>query len=157
MVGLALGANSAQAIWGLPGYTSLGIHREIKRLFGSDVVHNIIAARTTQGYEEFQTSTPEERDAILANWQTYSIEYLQARQQYTDDVPINEARRSSTDLEGFLQLQRSKISQGKRLFEEREGRFRESLSRHTSQAQVYSNYMRHRRTRSDARDDTADA
>lgn len=63
-------------IWGLPGYTAKGIYAEVAKLFGSSVQNYIIAARVAQGYEEWKSSTPEERAQIVSAWKD---DKLQAR------------------------------------------------------------------------------
>lgn len=56
------------AIWGVPGYTSKGIYREIQKQFGPSVEGYIIASRTAQGYAELGESSPEERAALVSDW-----------------------------------------------------------------------------------------
>lgn len=56
------------AIMGLPGYTSMGIYREICKHFGPSVEGYVVASRTAQGYAEMLESTPEERTALAADW-----------------------------------------------------------------------------------------
>lgn len=56
------------AIWGLPGYTMMGIHKEVRRMHGSSVQNYIISARTAQGHEQWTHSTDEERLHIINNW-----------------------------------------------------------------------------------------
>lgn len=57
------------AIFGIPGYTMKGIHRELQKQFGSSVQDYIIAARTAQGYDEWQQTSPEERKDVVQRWQ----------------------------------------------------------------------------------------
>jgi len=56
------------AIWGIPGYTSRGIYKELQKRFGPSVENYIIAARTAQGYEDVKHSTPAQREAIISDW-----------------------------------------------------------------------------------------
>jgi hypothetical protein len=56
------------AIWGIPGYTSRGIYKELRKLYGSSVQGYIIAARTAQGYEDFKNATDSERLDIISSW-----------------------------------------------------------------------------------------
>jgi UDP:flavonoid glycosyltransferase YjiC (YdhE family) len=56
------------AIFGIPGYTMKGVYKEMQKQFGSSVQNYIIAARTAQGYDEWQASTPEERARIVQRW-----------------------------------------------------------------------------------------
>lgn len=56
------------AIWGVPGYTSQGIYKELKKLFGPSMDNYIIASRTAQGYDEVRNSTEDERAAVISRW-----------------------------------------------------------------------------------------
>ncbi|KFX87470.1 hypothetical protein O988_09390, partial [Pseudogymnoascus sp. VKM F-3808] len=56
------------AIWGLPGYTMMGLHKEVRKMFGASVQAYIISARTAQGYEQWRTSTEEEQQYITSRW-----------------------------------------------------------------------------------------
>ena len=62
------------AIWGLPGYTFKGIYKELQKHLGSSVQNYIIAARTTQGYEEWRLSTHEERLEVVRRWHTTQVQ-----------------------------------------------------------------------------------
>ena len=64
----------AAGIWGLPGYTFKGIYAEVQKHFGTSVQNYIIAARTAQGYEEWKTSTPRQRQMIVENWKSAQLE-----------------------------------------------------------------------------------
>ncbi|KFY41168.1 hypothetical protein V494_03176 [Pseudogymnoascus sp. VKM F-4513 (FW-928)] len=57
------------AIWGLPGYTMMGLHKEVRKMFGASVQAYIISARTAQGYEQWRTSSKEEQQYIIGRWQ----------------------------------------------------------------------------------------
>jgi hypothetical protein len=52
----------------LPAYTFQGIYKELSKPFGPSVQNYIIAARTAQGYDDFITSTADEREDILQRW-----------------------------------------------------------------------------------------
>jgi hypothetical protein len=56
------------AIWGLPGYTFKGIYKELQKRFGSSVQNYIIAARTSQGYEDWKVSSADERREIIGHF-----------------------------------------------------------------------------------------
>lgn len=73
------------SIWGLPGYTFKGIYMEITKHFGSSTQNYIIAARTAQGYEEWRTSSPGEREAIIAAWQSSKLETKRGKRKYGND------------------------------------------------------------------------
>ncbi|OBT44690.1 hypothetical protein VE00_04443 [Pseudogymnoascus sp. WSF 3629] len=57
------------AIWGLPGYTMMGLHKEVRKMFGASVQAYIISARTAQGYEQWRISSKEEQQYIISRWQ----------------------------------------------------------------------------------------
>lgn len=56
------------AIFGIPGYTFKGIYKELQQHLGSSVQNYIIAARTAQGYDDWQHASVEERRDIIARW-----------------------------------------------------------------------------------------
>ncbi|KAK0249750.1 hypothetical protein LTR35_011714 [Friedmanniomyces endolithicus] len=56
------------AIFGIPGYTMKGVYKEMQKQFGSSVQNYIIAARTAQGFDEWQASSLEERTEIVQRW-----------------------------------------------------------------------------------------
>jgi UDP:flavonoid glycosyltransferase YjiC (YdhE family) len=61
-------------VWGIPGYTAKGVYAEITKHFGSSVQNFIIAARTTQGYDDWKNSAPEVRAQIVTAWKETKIE-----------------------------------------------------------------------------------
>jgi hypothetical protein len=60
--------NSELGVFGLPGYTLRGVYREIQEHRGITTYSYVIAARITQGHQEWETSTPEERLKIIENY-----------------------------------------------------------------------------------------
>ena len=56
------------AIFAIPGYTMKGIYKEIQSQSGSSVQNYIIAARTAQGFDEYQSASPEERRDVVMRW-----------------------------------------------------------------------------------------
>jgi hypothetical protein len=60
--------NSELGVFGLPGYTLKGVYREIQEHRGVTTYSYVIAARITQGHQEWETSTPEERVKIIENY-----------------------------------------------------------------------------------------
>ena len=82
----------ATAIWGLPGYTFQGIYKELQRSSGSNVQTYIIAARTAQGYEDWRSSSQEERLDIVRRWQVAQADLAKERRQW--------GRRHPTSLQG---------------------------------------------------------
>ncbi|TKA33339.1 hypothetical protein B0A50_00892 [Salinomyces thailandicus] len=57
------------AVFGIPGYAMKGVYKEIQKQFGSSVQNYIIAGRTAQGFDEWQSSLPEERADVVRRWQ----------------------------------------------------------------------------------------
>ncbi|KAL8863755.1 MAG: hypothetical protein Q9198_010364 [Flavoplaca austrocitrina] len=53
----------------LPGYALQGIYEELRIRLGPGVQNSIIAARTAQGLEEWNSSTQEEQQEVLRGWQ----------------------------------------------------------------------------------------
>ena len=58
------------AIFGIPGYTMKGVYKELQKFSGSSVQNYIIAARTAQGYDDWQKSSPEERLEVVQRWKS---------------------------------------------------------------------------------------
>lgn len=56
------------AIFGLPAYHMKGVYKELQSVFGSSVNNYIIAARTAQGYDDWQRSSAEERADVVSRW-----------------------------------------------------------------------------------------
>ncbi|KAK3699130.1 hypothetical protein LTR37_016604 [Vermiconidia calcicola] len=54
---------------GIAGYTMKGVYKEMLKNFGSSVQNYIIAARTAQGYDEWQASSEAERRDVVVRWQ----------------------------------------------------------------------------------------
>lgn len=68
------------AIWGLPGYTFKGIYKELQKHLGSSVQNYIVAARTAQGYDEWHTSSQEERLDVVSRWQSIQVDIEKEKQ-----------------------------------------------------------------------------
>lgn len=47
----------------------MGIYKEIRKHFGTSVQNYIIAARTAQGFQEWNVSSREDRLAVISQWQ----------------------------------------------------------------------------------------
>lgn len=56
------------AIFGIPGYAMKGVYKEMQKQFGSSVQNYIIAARTAQGFDDWQSSSVEERADVVRRW-----------------------------------------------------------------------------------------
>jgi hypothetical protein len=71
-IGLGLGGlvvKPISAVIGLPTYTLRGLYAEVRKIRTRHFDCSIIAARTAQGYEEWQRSTSEEHMEIVRRWQ----------------------------------------------------------------------------------------
>ncbi|KAI9817207.1 MAG: hypothetical protein M1827_001320 [Pycnora praestabilis] len=90
--GIVLKPNAA--VWSIPGYTFKGIYKEIQKHLGSSVQNYIIAARTAQGYEDWGTSTQEERLDIVSRWHTTKLDLQKGKHKAGDE--------STHGLHGFL-------------------------------------------------------
>ena len=77
------------AIWGLPGYTFQGIYKELQKSSGSNVQNYIIAARTAQGYEDWRSSTQEERLDIVRRWQITQVDLAKQRRKWGRRQPTS--------------------------------------------------------------------
>ena len=65
------------AIWGVPGYTFKGIYKELQKHLGTSVQNYIIAARTAQGFEDWQAATGAERRDIISRWHNVQVDSIQ--------------------------------------------------------------------------------
>lgn len=101
----------------------MGVHKEIRKLFGSSVLNYTIAARAAQGFEEARNSTMEERDAIIDKWNLHKDEYLGAKK-----TPEGQESGRLTP-KGFMQTRHLSFDERKRLHEERKTRREEERKR----------------------------
>jgi len=93
----------AAAFWGIPGHTSMGIYKELRKRFGPSVEGYIVASRTAQGFAELEVSSAHERAAVLTAWAGTgagrSARTAQKSRQPTDppekDAELEEAIRRS--------------------------------------------------------------
>ncbi|KAL3423468.1 glycosyltransferase family 28 domain-containing protein [Phlyctema vagabunda] len=107
------------AIWGLPGYTFMGIHKEVRKMFGSSVLNYIIAARTAQGYEDYKTATKEERLDVITRWREHKDEYQSARQKIQETGPEGQGS-GHLSPKGFFQTRHLTFDERKKLHAERQ-------------------------------------
>lgn len=96
----------------------MGIHKEVRKLFGSSVLNYIIAARTAQGYEQWKSCTQEERLDIISRWNEHKSELQSERQRVIEEGPEGqETGRLSP--KGFLQTRHLSFEERKKLREDR--------------------------------------
>ena len=80
------------AIWALQGYTFKGIYKEIQKHFGATTENYIIAARTSQGYDDLRRSTAREREDVIARWKTVKAEVEKQKQMIKHGIHIDPER-----------------------------------------------------------------
>jgi hypothetical protein len=113
---------SVTAIWGLPGYTFMGIHKEVRKLFGSSVLNYMISARTAQGFEEYKDSTLEERQDIINRWREHKAEYQNSKQRLIETRRPEGQETGRLSPRGFLQTRHLSFEERKKLHEERKAK-----------------------------------
>ena len=59
----------------------MGVYKELQKHFGSSTQNYIIAARTTQGYEDWKSSSRDDRLEVVARWHSVQTEIEKERQQ----------------------------------------------------------------------------
>lgn len=58
----------------------MGIYKELQKHLGSSVQNYIVAARTAQGYDEWHSSSHEERLDVVRRWQSMQVEIEKEKQ-----------------------------------------------------------------------------
>jgi len=99
------------AIWGIPGYTFKGIYQELQKVFGTSVQNYIIAARTAQGYEDWKSSTAEERRAVITGWKSSQLEIRRRGRVYGKD--------RENEPQGFMATRKQSWDQRKQTAEDK--------------------------------------
>lgn len=97
----------------------MGIHKEVRKMFGSSVLNYVIAARTAQGYDDFKSSTPEERQDIISRWNQEKTELQNQRQNILDMGGPEGQETGRLSPKGFFQTRHLSFDERKRLHEER--------------------------------------
>jgi hypothetical protein len=100
----------------------MGIHKEVRKLFGSSVLNYIISARTAQGYDEFRNSTPQERSDIIARWKQHKTEFQNPKQNIMDVGGPEGQETGHLSPKGFMQTRHLTFDERKRLHEERKAK-----------------------------------
>lgn len=87
------------AIWGIPGYTSQGIYKELQKQFGPSVDNYIIASRTAQGYEDVRNASVEERASIVKHWKEIKP-YIRKKKTFAEKqkAEVNDIRQRARSL-----------------------------------------------------------
>jgi hypothetical protein len=97
----------------------MGIHKEVRKLFGSSVLNYIISARTAQGYDHWKTSTQEERLDIINRWNEHKSELQSERQRVLEEGPDGQDT-GHLSPKGFLQTRHLSFEERKKLHEDRQ-------------------------------------
>ncbi len=114
------------AVWAVPAYTLQGIHAEMRRKFATSFDNYIITARVQQGNEDFEASTPEERQDILARWSSkqgdlkgfYLLRQKERKAQKGEPVPeVEEA--DEPPLTGWLHTRHLSTDERRKLQEQK--------------------------------------
>jgi hypothetical protein len=61
-------AKPGAAMLGVLGHSMKGIHKEVQKMYGSNVQNYIVASRVSQGYEEWLTSSDAEKEDVIVRW-----------------------------------------------------------------------------------------
>jgi hypothetical protein len=97
----------------------MGIHKEVRKLFGSSVANYIISARTAQGFEDSKSATREERQDIIYRWRQHKAEYQNVRQNLLDQGGPDGQESGRLTPTGLLQTRHLSFHERKKLHEER--------------------------------------
>ncbi|KAF2833730.1 UDP-Glycosyltransferase/glycogen phosphorylase [Ophiobolus disseminans] len=73
------------AMLGVLGHSMKGVHKEVQKLYGSNVQTYIITSRTAQGYEEWLQSSEAEKEDVITRWGLIQ-KYLKKKQHGTEDL-----------------------------------------------------------------------
>jgi hypothetical protein len=97
----------------------MGIHKEVRKMFGSSILNYLISARTAQGYEHWKSSTEEERLDIISRWHEHKSELQSTRQKVLEEGPEGQGT-GHLSPRGFLQTRHLSFEERKKLHEERQ-------------------------------------
>lgn len=100
----------------------MGIHKEVRKLFGSSVLNYMISARTAQGFEEYKESTLPERQDIINRWREHKSEYQNSRQKLIETRRPEGQDTGRLSPRGFLQTRHLSFEERKKLHEERKAK-----------------------------------
>ncbi len=76
-------AKPLAGLCGVLGYSMKGVHKEVQKLFGTNVQSYIVASRTAQGYEEWLQSSNAEKQEVIARWRLVQ-KYLKKKRDRDD-------------------------------------------------------------------------
>ncbi|KAI9703540.1 MAG: hypothetical protein M1820_005844 [Bogoriella megaspora] len=70
----------------LPGYTFKGIYQELQKFTGSNSQNYIIAARVTQGHEDWQRASATDKQDIIRKWKAVSTDLKKKKNPGEDQL-----------------------------------------------------------------------
>lgn len=97
----------------------MGVHKEVRKLFGTSVLNYCISARTAQGFEEASRATPEERLDVIYRWTTHKAEYQSMKQRLFETGGPDGQGTGHLTPKGFLQTRHLSFEERKKLHEAR--------------------------------------
>jgi hypothetical protein len=100
----------------------MGIHKEVRKLFGSSVLNYMISARTAQGYDDFQNSTAAECQDIITRWKQNKSELQSPRQIILEGGGPDGQESGHLSPKGFMQTRHLTFDERKRLHDERKAK-----------------------------------
>ena len=100
----------------------MGIHKEVRKIFGSSVLNYMIAARTAQGFEEYKDSTLAERTDIINRWREHKSEYQNSKQRLIETRRPEGQDSGRLSPRGFIQSRHLSFEERKKLHDERKAK-----------------------------------
>jgi UDP:flavonoid glycosyltransferase YjiC (YdhE family) len=96
-------AKPGAALFGIPSYFMKGVHKEVQKLFGSNVQNYIVASRAAQGYEEWLQSTEAEKQDVIIRWKLIQKYLKQKRNpdEMLGDILETQRKMNKGDREAF--------------------------------------------------------
>jgi hypothetical protein len=61
-------AKPGAAMFGVMAHSMKGVHKEVQKMYGSNVQNYIVASRVSQGYEEWLMSSDAEKEDVIVRW-----------------------------------------------------------------------------------------
>jgi len=97
-------------IFAIPGYTMRGVYKEMQKHLGSSVQNYIIAARTAQGFEEYQQASEAERRDVIVRWKV--LQQNLKKKRNPDELVRDILKEQMEKKEAWLEAKREKRNSG---------------------------------------------
>ncbi|EXJ62211.1 hypothetical protein A1O7_02644 [Cladophialophora yegresii CBS 114405] len=105
-----LATKPGAALFGVPSYLMKGFHKEVQKLYSSNVQNHIVASRTAQGYEEWLQSTGAEKQDVIDRWKLIQ-KYLKKKRTPDEMVrDVLEAQRKMNMDDGEIRQSRGRTA-----------------------------------------------